>query len=198
MKQFVGRFALLTGIVLAGSKPMLAQVSSPIERTNRAFDVIATYNAMHSQTLGGGGFFMQGGGIELYKRVITAWNVGAVADATESRAGSSASSPGIDLLTITLGPRITTSRRDGQLDFYMQGLAGKAIGSHSIFPCASGICTHASGIAIDLGYGVDFRVREGLMLRLVQGEYLHTRLPNGASNAENNLRVSTGLVIQFH
>jgi hypothetical protein len=183
-------------VILAAGIHAHAQTVSPIVRSVPAFDLIATYNAMHAQSYGGGGFFMQGAGVEIYRRVVA--NIGIVADATESRVGSSSSAPGLDLLTISAGPRITTSRKEGEFDFYMQGLAGRAMGSHSVFPCSAGICTHGSGLEIQLGYGVDYRVRDGLKLRLVQGDWMYSRLPNGGSNAENNFRVSTGVVFQIH
>jgi hypothetical protein len=196
MKPAIRRFVVFTGIAMAAGIHTQAQTVSPIVRSLPAFDLIVTYNAVHAQSYGESGFFMQGAGVELYRKVVT--NVGVVADATESRAGSTPSTAGLDLLTVSAGPRITTSRREGLLDFYMQGLAGRAMGSHSVFPCSTGTCTHASGLEIQLGYGVDYHIQDGLMLRLVQGDWMYTRLPNGGADAENNFRLSTGLVLRFH
>lgn len=172
-----------------------SQTVSPIKHSGPIGDVIATYDGMRLQSHGGGGFMTQGGGIELHRGIAS--GVGVVVDATETRVGISGSLPGLDLFTVSIGPRITESRKEGRYIFFLQGLAGRAQGTHSFFPCPTGTCTHASGLEAQAGYGVDLRVRPSLMFRLIQADWVYTQLPNGGTNAENNFRFSTGVVLRL-
>ena len=45
------------------------------------------------------------------------------------------------------------------------------------------------------GGGIDFKVSKQVSVRPVQAEYFMTRLPNGLSNRENNLRIGGGIVL---
>jgi len=58
-----------------------------------------------------------------------------------------------------------------------------------------------TGFAFAIGGGVDVKALSNkLMIRLVQADYVRTKLDflsSGDSNSSNNLRISTGLVVRF-
>jgi outer membrane immunogenic protein len=81
---------------------------------------------------------------------------------------------------------------------FVQALAGAAHGFHSAFPDKNGfIQPTANSIAILAGIGVDYKFRRHLSFRLAQADYGYTRLPNGASNDQNLLRISTGITVHL-
>jgi hypothetical protein len=81
---------------------------------------------------------------------------------------------------------------------FVQALGGAAHGFHSAFPDKNGfIQPTANSIAFLAGIGVDYKFRRHLSFRVIQADYGYTRLPNGASNDQNWLRLSTGITVHL-
>lgn len=100
----------------------------------------------------------------------------------------------LTLITYTAGPRVTFHY--GKTDVFVQGLVGAAHGSDSYFPTGNTSTTSASSLAYSAGGGVDYFLRRSWGVR-VQGEYLHTALPNGVNDSEHHLAIGAGLVYRF-
>jgi hypothetical protein len=47
------------------------------------------------------------------------------------------------------------------------------------------------------GGGFDVRIARHVAIRPIEADYLLTRLPNGVNGAQNNLRLSAGLVLRI-
>jgi len=140
-------------------------------------------------------FWMQGGSAEVG---MTLWKgLGLVADATGSHAGSVGTSGiPISLLTVTAGPRLRL-RREQNLSFYVQALAGGANGFNSVFPAPAATQSHATSLAVQVGGGIDYRLRTHFDVRLLDVGWVRTQLPNSTNNVQNNLRLGAGLVFRF-
>ena len=100
-------------------------------------------------------------------------------------------SSGIDLnlLTYMAGPRFSV--RGHKLTFFAQALAGGATAhSNSMF-------NNGTNFAGSAGGGVNFRITSRFLWRVIEADYLLTRIPNGDSNTQNNIRITTGIVIRL-
>jgi peptidoglycan-associated lipoprotein len=150
-------------------------------------------------------FWFQGGSVQLEGRF---WRgLGAVAEVGGLHtANMHGSGVGLDLITVSFGPRYTValqdvvSRRSARIDanrrvtIYGETLAGVANGLHSVFPVAGAAEDSATGFALVLGGGINYRLSSRLSLRALEANWLRTTVPNGADNVQNNLRLGAGLV----
>jgi hypothetical protein len=55
----------------------------------------------------------------------------------------------------------------------------------------------SNGFAFAAGGGVDMSLNRRIALRLLQTDYLLTRVPNGVNDNQNSLRVASGVVIRL-
>ena len=106
--------------------------------------------------------------------------------------------------TYLFGPRLSY-RNTSRFTPFVQGLVG---GIHASEVDATGCvgspdCIVLPGqyaLAVAAGGGIDFRLNRHFSLRPVQAEYMMTRFPSvpaGGSSSQNDLRLSTGLVLAF-
>ena len=100
------------------------------------------------------------------------------------------------------GPRLSYRKYDRVTPF-VQVLAGGIHASEITLSGCTGACTllpSANAFALTAGGGVDVRIHHRLALRLIQAEYMMTRFDNlstGSSASQNDIRLSTGLVLRF-
>jgi peptidoglycan-associated lipoprotein len=103
---------------------------------------------------------------------------------------------GLSLISFTAGPRFafTFHRRFAP---FAQGLFGAAHGFNSYFPVTAGPTGTATSFAMIAGGGFDVRIARHLAFRPIEADYFLTRLPNGVNGAQNNLRLSAGVVLRI-
>jgi hypothetical protein len=120
----------------------------------------------------------------------------------------------INFFTFLFGPRFSY-RRHSRITPFAQVLIGGVSTSFDAGPPGAFVGGRAGGFAMSPGGGVDAKMRKRLAFRLIQGEYFLTRFnelsgspgsplgffPGVATVAgrvtQNNLRVSTGIVLRF-
>jgi outer membrane immunogenic protein len=95
----------------------------------------------------------------------------------------------LGLMTYMAGPRI--SFRGRKYTLFGQALAG------GVRANSSGLYNNASGFAGSAGGGLDFQLTQRLSWRILQADYLLTRVPNGSNNVQNNIRFTTGIVLRL-
>jgi peptidoglycan-associated lipoprotein len=102
----------------------------------------------------------------------------------------------LTLSAYTVGMRYRPRVGQSRLAPFGQLLLGVA---HSSGSLVSGqIASNASAaFAANLGGGLDLRAGHRFSLRLAEADYLVTTIDNGVNNHQNNLRLSSGLVIRF-
>jgi hypothetical protein len=93
----------------------------------------------------------------------------------------------LNLRDVLFGPQVFYSR--GRLTFFGHGLFGKA---RSFVAVGTGALD--TGSAMEAGGGVDMDLNRHFAIRIVQADYLHTRL---FQQPQNNLQFSTGLVYHW-
>jgi len=160
------------------------------------FDLFAGYSYVRANpgTSGTDGFNLHGGSASIAYNV-NSW-LGGVADSGGYHSGD-IHGTGVDgtLSTYLFGPRVSYRRLShftpfGQVLFGVAHIAGSNGLSFS---------TSHNSFAMALGGGVDANVTHHFSLRPIEVDYLlshFNEFGNGAQN-QNNLRVSTGVVLHF-
>jgi outer membrane immunogenic protein len=95
----------------------------------------------------------------------------------------------LGLMTYMAGPRI--SFRGRKYTLFGQALAG------GVRANSNGLYNNASGFAGSAGGGLDFQLTQRLSWRILQADYLLTRVPNGSNDIQNNIRLTTGIVLRL-
>lgn len=95
--------------------------------------------------------------------------------------------------TYLFGPRFSR-RGNGRATLFAHSLFGGVHGRGRIEGLELNRLETANGFAMALGGGVDVKLSERLALRVLQADYLLTRVD---SETANNARLSAGLVIRF-
>jgi peptidoglycan-associated lipoprotein len=163
-------------------------------------EVSVTYTYAHSNAPPGGCgcFSLNGGGASIAIPFGNSpWQF--VGDVTLTHAANiSPASYDLNLSTCTVGARYRPKLRSGSWQPFAQVLAGPAYSSGTLLLAQnqSGANGH-DAFAASIGGGVDLRVNRRFSFRLADASYLLTTFNNGTNNHQNNLRVSTGVVVRF-
>ncbi len=158
-------------------------------------DIFAGYSYVRENpsTSGASGFSLNGGSASLTYHVKD-W-ISGVADFGAYHNGNILGS-GVDgtLSTYLFGPRVS-HRSYKRVTPFGEALFGVAHAGASFL----GTSTSQNAFAMALGGGVDYRLNNRFSLRPVQLDYLITRFPVGTTGnqTQNNLRVSTGILLHF-
>jgi hypothetical protein len=191
-----GRVLLLGAGVLAGALAWGQQVQGQASQATGTLDVAVVYNAVRANLVGSDNFWMQGGSVQIHGQF---WRgLGIVADIAGSHASNaSGSGVGLDMVTATFGPRYTWSPEHHRYGFFGQVLIGEANGLNSVFPAPTGAIDSDHGLALYVGGGANVHLTRHLSVRALEVDWLRTQLPNSTNNAQNNLRLGSGLIFRF-
>jgi peptidoglycan-associated lipoprotein len=80
---------------------------------------------------------------------------------------------------------------------FAQYLEGVAHANGTFYGASPGSSGKFNGFAFSAGGGLDLNVTHSFALRLLQVEYLKTRLPSSSNELQNNLKIMTGVVWRF-
>jgi hypothetical protein len=160
-------------------------------------DIAVLYTADSSNRIPGEHFWMQGGTVQLYGQF---WRgLGVVADVTGEHSGAMGTSDiGLDLVTVTFGPRFTWRPGHRKVALFGQSLIGEANALHSVFPTPTGITDSSNSMALKIGGGLNYRISSHFDVRAFEGNWVRTQLPNSTSNVQNHLQTGTGIVFRFN
>lgn len=188
--------SLLKFFCLLGSSMACLSHSAAAESRGGEFGVAVTYNLGTSNTVGGSGFATQGGSFQMHDRL---WHgLGAVGSLSGLHTGSTpAGELGLDLITATFGPRYTWSPARHRIQIFGETLGGGAWGFNSMFPGGSGVVSHSSSSALQIGGGLNVPLSSHVALRAFQADWLRTALPNATTNVQNNLLLGFGLSVHL-
>lgn len=199
MRRYFGTMLLMgaTFMLLAACGALYAQPARQNTEPPR-FDIAVAWQTTAANVVGAGSsFWMQGGSAQIHGRFYGGW--GAVADISGAhKANINSSAVGLDMITVTFGPRYTWTPAHARYSIYGQGLVGEAWGMNGVFPNPSGANTVANSLAVKAGGGLNIHLAQHLALRAFEADYLRTQLPNSASNAQNNLLLGAGLVLRLN
>jgi len=174
-----------------------AQTAPNGSRPAGDISVAVTYTAASSGLSGGNTFWMQGGSIEIAGTAL--YGFGEVAKITGLHSGNTGYGVPLSMVIATFGPRYTWMHRYSakrSVAIFGQGLVGEANGFDSLFPATGAAIHSAKSMATQVGGGVDLSVSPHFSLRLLEASWLHTQLPNSATNVQNDVALGSGAV--FH
>jgi len=157
----------------------------------------AGYNYVHTNAPPSGcGCFPMNGGIASVTRQVNP-RFGLEAEINGVNNGNvNATGQSLKLFTYVAGPRyrFAPTRR---VSPYAQILVGASHASGGLYGAGTSSSGTANAFATSLGGGIDMALSQHVALRLVQADYLLTLLPNGVNSRQNNVSLSTGIVIRF-
>lgn len=159
-------------------------------------DVAVTYSTARSNAVGGNSFWMQGGGLQVHGQVYR--GLGFVGDLTGLHEGNIQSSGvGLDLITVTVGPRYTWQPAHARYSLFGQTLFGIADGINSAFPGPLYVKTSSQSLAVKLGGGFNFFFTPHIGLRAIEGDWLRTQFPNSANGSQSSFQLNSGVIFRF-
>ena len=159
-------------------------------------DVAVAFIAQRSLKANAGqNFWMEGGSIQLGANVWKGWGIAADVTAAHS---SSIGSSGIPLSfeTTTFGPRYRW-HANRKWSPYGEALVGEANAFNTLVPTLFGTQTEANSLALQIGGGLDYKLKQHLAVRVLDAAWLRTHIPNSTDNVQNTLRLGAGVVILF-
>lgn len=196
------KFSFLVTLAAVSALAAAAQSSQPApppDKPHRA-ELALSYDYIRSNAPPGSCtcFNLNGGSATL------AWPVNKggfaiAADLTIVNTNSSSTQPfGLGLGTFTVGPRYLLRLHHPRFQPYGQVLVGPAHAVGSLVRAPNpGAQDAGLAFAANLGGGADVRLSHRFSWRIAEADYLLTTFDNGSNNHQNNLRVSSGLVIRF-
>ena len=175
------------------SLPAIAQ-STP----SANWEIGAGYNFVHANAppSGCGCFSMNGGSASANRQFTPSFSLaGEFNSVTNGSVNTSGHS--LTLLTFLVGPRYRFVPSHGRLSPYGQVLVGGAHASGGLYAASGASSGTANAFATSIGGGADLSLNPRVGWRVVQAEYLLTLLPNNVNSRQNNVSISTGIVIHF-
>ena len=191
----VGKALLVGACILAGTAGWSQQKAAAPEVST---DIAATFAVEHSQVVPSKCcFWLMGGGADA---AITFKNgLGAAVAFTGDHASNV--TPGVDVnkITIMAGPRYTwtvpQSKSASQKNYqiFTQGLVGRVHGFNGAYPEMPALASTANAFAFQAGAGLNLLCHNNWGVRLLEADYVHSTLPNGSGNLQNDFRISFGV-----
>lgn len=187
--------SLLLAAALLPGRPLWGQQQGAGSQSP-SLQVSVMYTSVLTNVVRANMFWMQGGAIQVNGQF---WHgLGAEADICGLHAqNANNAGAGLDLVTATFGPRYTWSPEHHRFAVFGHALAGEANGFHSVFPTVGATSGSADSLALQVGGGVDLRVRRQISVRVLEADWLRTQLPNADTNVQNSLHLGTGAVVRF-
>jgi len=185
--------------VLSAVCAFAARIPVPDAEQGVQVSVNYLYEGSHP-TFGPSWFGMDGGSADVLYPFTR--HFGAVAEFSGTHTGTvPLSGDGLTLLTYTAGPRFSTNlhlgRETRKTTAFGQVLFGGAHGADGAFPEGTALSSTANSIAFSVGAGLHVGLNRRVSLRLIQAEYLYTRLPNLFDNYQNSYRIGAGVVVRL-
>jgi hypothetical protein len=91
---------------------------------------------------------------------------------------------------------ITPAAYGRKAGVFVEAKGGYTIAMQGLFPVNGVVMPNASALTYEGGGGFNFHIYQRFDVRLVQAEYVVTQLPNGGTNQQAAVRLSSG--VNFH
>jgi peptidoglycan-associated lipoprotein len=184
------RLGIGLAVLLFSAAAAHGQIATPVE-------VMLGYSYVHANAPPGecGCFSMNGGngGFAAYLEhgISAVADVGGYFQNNVDNSGRS-----LQVETFLFGPRYSSTHWKKWTPFG-QVLFGGTLGSGTLYGPNATTSGSSSGFSMSAGGGLDWNFARRVSLRLIQADYLMTRLPNSVNNNQNNLRITVGVVFHF-
>lgn len=191
--------ALLCAVAVVSSLPSHAQAQPPSGDRPLRSEVAIEYTYLRSNAPPGGcGCFNMNGGSGSYAWDLKPQQFALVGEITGDHAGS-ISSGGYDLTleTYLAGVRYHVPVGSHAFHPFGQVLIGAAHAGGSLVEGNTPAAAATTVFAATLGGGVDLRATRHFSIRLIDADYLVSTFNNQINDHQNNLRISSGVVLRF-
>jgi hypothetical protein len=110
--------------------------------------------------------------------------------------------PGVNLsqFTVVAGPRYTLwqdKKKAHGANLYGEVLGGYVHAFNSVFPTSTTAVPTANSFSLQAGGGFNLPLTRSLDLRLIEADFIMTKLPNNNNDFQGDARLSAGLVFRF-
>ena len=195
MRKTISAFVLLLGAFGFTHAAQAQSAFNPAFASSRAVDLAITYTPQYAKVSYGSCdcFWFQGGAADAS---ITLYHgLGLAANLTGQHASGLAGGGSIGKIDYLAGPRYTVSllRREHSPRVFGEALFGGVHGFDSTFPATKGATATANSFAFQVGMGFDVPLARGFGVRALEIDYVHSGLPDGGSNTQNDLRLAFGV-----
>ena len=193
-------FSLFCAALTFGQQAPAAPATAPASaKEGLQFSVGYTYQGSQP-TFGGSWFGLNGGRSDLLFPLTRHFGIVTELNGTHTDSIPSLGS-GLTMLTYMAGPRFSMSlhrgREAGRIVPFTQVLFGGVHATEGAFPSSSALKSTANSFAMSAGGGLQVGLSRRISLRLIQADYLYTRLPNLLDNYQNSYRIGAGIVFQL-
>jgi len=181
-------------VLLTAASTGHAQAPGRVSRP--ALEAAFTWGATRANIVPGQTFWMQGGTLQLHARI--GHGLGVAWGGSMFRTDQmSSSGVGLDLYTLSIGPRYTWSPRNSRLGLQAQCLVGEAWGRNSYFPTLTGVHTSDQGLEVEAGGGANLRLTPHTSIQLLHADWVRTALGNASTGRQYSLRLGSGFAVRF-
>lgn len=160
-------------------------------------EVTLAYSADRTNGVAGGCgcFWLSGGRAEANASLAYGISiVSQIAGEHASKIGSTLDS--LSFVSYLFGPRYSFRNHSRLLPF-VQFLVGGVHGFDGLFPGPGVLIPNPDAFAFAAGGGLNLNLTPHFAMRVAQADYFQSQLPNDASNVENHLQLSAGIVLRF-
>lgn len=164
-------------------------------------EVSAGYVFQGSHTIAGSSLSFNGGRTDF--AVYLPRHMAAVGEFAGTTGTTLNGSPvGTTMLTYMAGPRYQMAlkgadKKPARMSPFGQFLIGGARATNGSFPVGTGMAPTATSLAMSAGGGIDIAMGHHFSLRILQADYLYTRLPNLINSHQNHFRIGAAIVFRL-
>jgi outer membrane immunogenic protein len=198
MRLAVRSSILLLAVAAISPGTASAQTQPSPDQSPRS-EAALDFTYIHSNAPPGGcGCFNMTGGSASYAWQLKPERWTIVGDVTVGRSGGiSSGNYTLTLSTFTAGMRYLIPTGEHALQPFGQALLGAAHGSGTLVEGNTPAAADQTVFAANLGGGLDLRASRHFAVRLIDANWLVTVFNNTDNNRQNNVRLSTGVVLRF-
>jgi outer membrane immunogenic protein len=193
------KFSVKLAAIIVSALPMVLLGTSPAEAQSARPELALTYTYIRSNALPAGSTSVNlSGGSASFAWPLNDHNLSLIGDVTAAHgSGITASGYSLTLATYTAGVRYSPRILE-LLHPYGQALFGVAHSSGTLVQSQTLSVPNAGAtFALNLGGGLTIRTHSRLAIRPIEADYMLTTFNNGVNNHQNNLRLSSGLILVF-
>lgn len=184
---------------------MAAGLQSAYAQMPRSSDFGMTYTQERSKFVGSADseyFYLRGATLDYNMQL---WHGLGVAASGTGLAGTNLQT-NIDIhhIQALVGPRytynlghITPTAWNRKGGFFVEAKVGYTFATKGLYPVNGIVLPTASSLTYQGGAGINFHIYHRFDLRLIEADYVITKLPNGGTNQQNTLRFASGLNFHF-
>jgi outer membrane immunogenic protein len=197
MSRWVLLVMAICVLIHGTARAVLAQAAHTAVPGAAPLEVTLAYSADRTNgVVGGCGcFWLSGGRVEA--NASLAYGISIVSQISGEHASKISSTlNSLSFVSYLFGPRYSFRNHSRLLPF-VQFLVGGVHGFDGSFPGPGVFVPNPEALAFAAGGGLNLNLRPHFALRVAQADYFQSRLPNDASNVENHLQLSAGIVLRF-